>query len=166
MSASGTPSKKALGPELIIPALAFGFTLYYFGTVWDLAWEAKADGLAIGGILLVLIALLLVRIGVQLARGHASLSMDPLIRPWAPQAKRLALVAAIATFIFLLPYLGFTPATALFMIAAMLILGVRSPLPLAAVSLAVAGGGYILFIAFLDARFPRGPVEQFLKSLF
>jgi hypothetical protein len=75
-------------------------------------------------------------------------------------------VAAIVVFILVLPYLGFTLATALFMIAAMLILGVRKPASLLSVALAVAGGGYILFIAFLNTRFPRGPIEHLLKPLF
>ena len=35
---------KPVGQELIIPALAVGFTVYYFWTVEELAWEAKANG--------------------------------------------------------------------------------------------------------------------------
>lgn len=80
--------------------------------------------------------------------------------------QRLSLIAAIVVFILALPYLGFTLATALFMVAAMRLLGVRSPRSLLAVSASVAGGGYLLFIAFLDTRFPRGPIEQLLRWLF
>jgi hypothetical protein len=167
--APSTPTdrvQRSLGPDLIIPGIAIAFTLYYFTTVWDLSWEAKADGLAIGWILLVLIGILFARVGVRLWRGHASLSLAPLVRPLPVQVQRLALVAAIVVFIVVLPYLGFTIATASFMIAAMLILGVRKPGVLLAVSLAVAGGGFVLFIAFLDTRFPRGPIEHLLKALF
>jgi Tripartite tricarboxylate transporter TctB family len=159
-------AKHSFGPDLIIPGIAIGFTLYYFTTVWDLSWEAKADGLAIGWILVVLIAIFLAKVGVRLWQGDASLSLAPLTRPLGTQAQRLALVAAIVVFILVLPYLGFTLATALFMIAAMLILGVRKPASLLSVALAVAGGGYILFIAFLNTRFPRGPIEHLLKPLF
>lgn len=165
-SEAGEQGKKALGAELIIPALAIGFTVYYFTTVWDLSWEAKADGLAIGWILLALIGVYLVKTGARLWRGEASLSLAPLIFPLGAQAQRLALIASIVVFILALPYLGFTLATALFMVAAMRILGVRSPKPLLTVSAAVAGGGYLLFIAFLDTRFPRGPIEHFLRWLF
>jgi hypothetical protein len=52
------------------------------------------------------------------------------------------------------------------MIAAMRVLRVRNPKALLAVSVSVAGGGYLLFIAFLDTRFPRGPIEHFLRWLF
>lgn len=165
-SEAGKQGRKALGAELIIPALSVGFTLYYFSTVWDLSWEAKADGLAIGWILLALICIFLVRTGARLRRRDATLSLAPLVLPLGAQRQRLALIAAIIAFILALPYLGFTFATALFMVAAMRILGVRSPRPLLAVSASVAGGGYLLFIAFLDTRFPRGLIEHFLQWLF
>ncbi len=159
-------AKRSLGPDLIVPGIAIGFTLYYFATVWDLSWEAKSDGLAIGWILLLLIVIFLAKVGTQLWRGDATLSLDPMFHPLNVQAQRLALVAAIVAFILALPYLGFTLATALFMVVAMRILGVRSPKWLVIVSAFVAGGGYLLFIAFLDTRFPRGPIEQFLKGIF
>jgi Tripartite tricarboxylate transporter TctB family len=159
-------AKRSLGPDLIIPGIAVCFTLYYFTTVWDLSWEAKSDGLAIGWILLLLIAIFLAKVGKELWRGQATLSLVPLLHPRSAQAQRLALVVAIVVFILVLPYLGFTLATALFMVAAMLILGVRNAKSLMTVSTCVAGGGYLLFIAFLDTRFPRGPIEQFLKWLF
>ena len=157
---------RSLGPDLIIPVIAVCFTLYYFTTVWDLSWEAQSDGLAIGWTLLLLIAILLVKIAGQVRRGEATLSLAPLLHPVNVQAQRLALVAAIVVFILVLPYFGFTLATGLFMVAAMLILGVRELFLLLSVSLAVAGGGYVLFIAFLDTRFPRGPIEHLLRSLF
>ena len=36
------PKRKAVGADLIIPALAVAFTIYYYSTVWELNWEAKA----------------------------------------------------------------------------------------------------------------------------
>ena len=165
-SETGKQGRKALGAELVIPALSIGFTVYYFSTVWDLSWEAKADGLAIGWILLALIAVFLARTGARWWRGEVSLSPAPLISPPGAHAQRLALVAAIVAFILALPHLGFTLATGLFMVAAMRILGVRSLKALATVSTSVAGGGYLLFIAVLDTRFPRGPIERLLQWLF
>ncbi len=43
--------KKALGADLVIPALALSFAAYFFVSIADLAWEAKANGVVIGGIL-------------------------------------------------------------------------------------------------------------------
>jgi hypothetical protein len=100
-----------VGADLVIPALAVAFTLYYFSTIWDLSWEAKADGLAMGWILLGLTAILLIRIATQVARGEATLALDALTVPRRPQLLRLTLVGAVVLFILALPYLGFTPAT-------------------------------------------------------
>jgi hypothetical protein len=44
-------------------------------------------------------------------------------------------------------------------------MGVRKPVPLVAVPLAVAACAYLLFIAALDSDLPRGPVEQLLAAL-
>ena len=35
--------RRQIGGELVIPALAFGFTLYYIGTVLDSPWSAKVN---------------------------------------------------------------------------------------------------------------------------
>jgi hypothetical protein len=44
----GPQQRKPVGQELIIPGLAVAFTAYYFWTVQELAWEAKANGIVIG----------------------------------------------------------------------------------------------------------------------
>ena len=49
--------RKPLGADLVIPALALGFAAYFFVSIADLAWEAKANGMVIGGILVLLIAI-------------------------------------------------------------------------------------------------------------
>ena len=59
--------KKALGADLVIPALALGFATYFFVSIADLAWEAKANGVVIGGILVALIVLQVLRIGIRVA---------------------------------------------------------------------------------------------------
>ena len=65
--------KKALGADLVIPALALGFAAYFFVSIADLAWEAKANGVVIGGILVGLIAIQLVRVTLRVLLGVASL---------------------------------------------------------------------------------------------
>ena len=40
--------KPPLGADLVIPALALGFAVYFFVSIADLAWEAKANGMVIG----------------------------------------------------------------------------------------------------------------------
>ena len=160
------PKRQAIGADLIIPALAVAFTIYYYSTIWELNWEAQADGLTIGMLLIFLIAVFLVRTAIQVKRREATLGMDKLLYPLEFQGKRWGLIAAIIIFIASLPYLGFTLGLFLFMCASLLILGVRKPRPILATALSMAAGGYVLFIALLDTRFPHGPVEHLLARIF
>jgi hypothetical protein len=160
------PKKKALGADLVIPVLAVAFTLYYFSTIWELGWEAKANGLAIGTTLLLLIGIFLIRTVMQMKRGAATLAMDRLLKPRESQGRRMGLIGAIAVFIALIPWFGLTLAIFCFMCATMLILGVRKPLPLLAAAFTVAAGGYVGFIVILNTRFPHGPVETALARIF
>ena len=162
----GKTKRQAIGADLVIPVLAVAFTLYYFSTIWDLGWEAKANGLAIGTILLLLIGIFLVRTVLQMKRGEATLAMDRLLKPLESQGRRLGLIAAIMGFIVVIPWLGLTLAIFCFMCATMLVLGVRKPLPLLVTAFSVAAGGYVGFIAILNTRFPHGPVENLLARIF
>jgi hypothetical protein len=159
---SGAP----LGADLVIPALALGFATYFFVSIADLAWEAKANGVLIGGVLVALIAIQLARVGVLVARGQANLGFDPL---WAPREvlpKRLGLVLLTVAFIATIRWLGLTLALALALAAALYLMGVRKRSHLVLVPLAVAAAAYGLFIAALDSDLPRGPVERLLALLF
>ena len=160
------PKGKAIGADLIIPVSAVAFTIYYYTTIWDLNWEARADGLAIGALLILLVAVFLARTALQVKRGEATLGMDKLLYPIEFQGKRWSLTAAVAVFIALLPYLGFTLGLFLFMCASLFILGVRKPRPILAMAFSMAAGGYILFIAVLGTRFPHGPVEHLLARIY
>jgi hypothetical protein len=162
----GKTKGQAIGADLVIPALAVAFALYYFSTIWDLGWEAKANGLTIGTILLLLIGILLARTVLRTKRGEATLGMDRLLKPLESQGRRLGLIATIIAFILVLPWLGLTLAIFCFMCATMLVLGVRRPLPLLTTAFSVAAGGYVGFIAILNTRFPHGPIENLLARIF
>ena len=154
------------GADLVIPLLALGFTAYFFWSIADLVWEAKANGVVIGSILVALVLLQLARIGLRVARGEADLRTDLL---WAPRevlGKRVGMVLVTLSFILLLQALGLTLALFVAMAAALWVMGVRKPARLLGLSFAVAAAAYVLFIAVLDAGFPHGPVEQLLARLF
>lgn len=162
---SGAGQPKPLGADLVLPALATGFTIYFFVSVGDLAWEAKANAVVIGTGLLALVALFLVRTGLMLARGAATLGFDKLIEPrwaWGP---RLAIIGLCAVFIFLLPWLGLTLGLFLLTAALMFLLKAGSWRSIVATAAIVAATSYLLFIALLNSRLPRGPVEQLLAAL-
>jgi len=155
-----------IGADLVIPMIGIVFTIYYLSTIWNLRWEAKMNGLAVGGVLLMLIAILIVKTSFQVKRGKATLSMGRLLYPLESQGRRFGLIAAIVAFIAALPYLGLTLAIFCFMCATMLILGVRKPLSLLVTAIAVATGGYVGFIVILNTRFPHGVVENILARIF
>lgn len=160
------PRKAALGADLVIPALALGFAVYFFWSIDDLGWEAKANGVLIGTVLIVLIAIQLVRMGTQFAQGTGDLRADPLWLPRDVLGKRVGMVVIAVLFIGVLEWLGLTLSLLFAMSLALWVMGVRKPWTIAGVSFTVAAAAYLLFIAVLDSAFPHGPVERLLARLF
>lgn len=158
--------KTPLGADLVIPLLALGFSAYFFWSIADLNWEAKANGVLIGTVLVGLVAIQLGRIGRQLALGAGDLRMNPLWLPRDALAKRVGMVVLTAAFIAALEWLGLTLSLLLAMAVALRLMGVRKPVTILWVSFAVAGAAYLLFVAILESAFPHGPIEQLLARLF
>ena len=158
--------KAALGADLVIPLLALGFAAYFFVSIRGLAWEAKANGVIIGTILVLLAIAQLARIAIAVARGRATLATDILWQPREVLGKRIALVAVTIAFIATIKWLGLTLGLLLGMLAALWIMGVRKRGPLLAIPVVVAAAAYGLFIAALNSEFPHGPIERALAALF
>ena len=157
-------SRKApLGADLVIPLLALGFASYFFWSITDLAWEAKANGVVIGTALIALVVVQVARIALEVAQGRGDLRTDPLWQPGDVLLKRLGMVAVTVAFIVLLQVLGLTLSLFAAMVAALLIMGVRRVPIVLGMSLAVAAAAYLLFIALLDAGFPHGLIEKILS---
>jgi hypothetical protein len=157
--------KPSLGADLVIPALAVGFTFYFLDSIWELAWEAKVNGVIIGGALLALVAIQAVRIFLQVSAGEATLGFDKLTQPASIQRQRIALIALAAAFVGFLPWFGVTLGLFLFLLLGMMVMGVRRPGTLLGVSFGVAASVYLLFIAFLGTRYPPGPIEKLIAWL-
>ena len=85
-------NKVPLGADLVIPALALCFAVYFFYSIADLAWEAKANGVLIGALLLALIGIQGVRVGVGVARKTGDLSFGSLLQPREVLPKRVGMV--------------------------------------------------------------------------
>lgn len=158
-------NKRPAGGDLVIPLLAGSFAVYYISTVWDLPWEAKANGLVLGILLVLLVLASVFGTLHSLYRGTASLSLRKLIEPIQFQSRRLGLVALMIAFIAIMPYLGFTLTLFTFLVLAMLLLGVRSVRRLLSVAAIAALIGYLMFIMLLDTPFPHGPVEALLGKI-
>lgn len=157
------PQKAPLGADLVIPVLALGFALYFFWSIADLAWEAKANGVVIGAVLVGLAVLQIGRIAVDVVKGRGDLRTDPLWQPREVLFKRIGMVLVTIAFIALLQPLGLTLSLFVAMAAALIIMGVRRVSTVLLISLAVAAAAYLLFIAVLDSSFPHGPIEKLLS---
>jgi len=155
--------KASLGADLVIPLLALGFAIYFFWSIADLAWEAKANGVVIGAALIALLVVQLARIAWAVAQGRADLRSGTLWEPREVLLKRLGMVAVTVAFIFLLQVLGLTLALFSAMAVALWIMGVRKPSLLLGIAFGVAAAAYLLFIALLDAGFPHGLIEKLLS---
>ena len=154
--------RSPLGADLVIPALAGAFAVYFLFSVADLAWEASANGVLIGVILLVLVAAQLARIGLKIARGEGSLDLEPLWAPREALLRRLGLVVITIAFITTLQWLGLTLGLLLALGGALWASGVRRRTTLILVPVAVAASAYLLFIVVLQSEFPHGPIERLL----
>ena len=152
--------KAPLGADLIIPALALGFAIYFFWSIADLAWEAKANGVVIGIALIALVVIQVARIGVAVAQGRGELGTGTLWQPRDVLMKRVGMVLITIVFILLLQVLGLTLSLFLSMAAALWLMGVRRVPVLLGISFGVAAAAYLLFIAVLDAGFPHGVIEK------
>jgi len=158
--------KAALGAELIIPIFGLLFAVYYLTSIWNIRWEAQVNGFFHSTILLILVIAFLVRTFRRIARGEADLRLGGKLGTGRLLRDRLGLILITAIFVLALPWLGFTLSTLLFLIAMLAFFGIRSLWKLTVIPLCVAIGGYVLFIVALNARFPHGPVENVLGSIF
>ncbi len=97
-----------MGADLIIPGLAAGLTIYFLVNTAGLVWEARANGTVIGAVLLILVAVQLVRIGLEVRRGRASLGLGSLLERSTVQVQRLGLLVVLTLFIAAIPWVGTT----------------------------------------------------------
>ena len=162
--AQAPPTRPALGADLIIPIVSVAFAVYFLVNTAGLVWEARANGTVIGGVLLVLATVQIVRIALTVRAGRATLGLGELVERSPAQRQRLLL--ALVVFIAAIPWLGTTLGMFAVMLVSMWLLGVRQPGLLFGVAFAVAAVVYLLFMALLQSRLPRGIVENLLSSLF
>ena len=151
--------RKPLGADLIIPALALGFAVYFFVSIADLAWEAKANGMVIGGIMVFLIAFQILRVAIRVFKGEANLGLSGLWEPREVLGKRVGMVLVTIAFIATLSWLGLTLGLLLSLFAALWIMGARGK-PLAIIPIVVAAAAYLLFVYLLQSDIPHGPIER------
>jgi len=163
---SGNPEKTHIGGELVIPAVALAFTLYYFSTIIDSPWTAQVSAFFIGAVLIALIAAFIVYKVVSVMRGEADLGFQHLTEPLSFMPKRVALFALTLFFMLFIEWGGFTITTFIFLSGAMLTLsGGQNWKLVLALSATLAIGGYFLFVYAFEVRFPKGPFELMMAQV-
>jgi hypothetical protein len=167
MSQEGAAAEKrvALGAELVLPVIALAFAIYFLVDTAELQWEAKANGVIIGGLLLLLLAVQFVRSVVAYMRGRADLSFGALLQPRDVFYKRLGMMAITIALVATVPWLGVGLGLFLSLTAGLLVMGVRGVGHALLVAFGVALTCSVLFTVVLDSGLPRGPVEHLLLSL-
>jgi hypothetical protein len=154
-----------LGAELVLPVLALAFATYFLVSTAELQWEAKANGVIIGGLLVALLAIQFVRSVIAYVRGRADLSFAPLVQPRDVFYKRLGMMGITIALVATVPWLGVGLGLFLSLVAALLMMGVRGFAHVLLVAFLVALACSVLFAVVLDSGLPRGPVEHLLLSL-
>lgn len=159
--------KRQIGGELIIPAIALIFTLYYIITILDSPWTAQVNAYMVGSVLILLVLIFLAVALRELVQGRATLGASNLFAPRAILAKRIGFIALTVMYLIALEWAGFTLTTFLFLALSMLLLGNgRRPGLYIGSSAAMAIIAYGVFIALFETRFPKGPIEHLLAGLF
>lgn len=157
--------KVPLGADLIIPVLALAFAVYFFASIIGLSWEAKANGVLIGSVLVVLSVVQIIRIALRARAGEGDWSFDAVLAPRRKLKQRVGSVLLLAAFIAAMPWLGLTLAVFLAMCAGLFLMGVTRWRSLFLVAGLTALAAYLMFIAVLDSDFPRGPIELALRAI-
>ncbi len=158
--------KRQLGGELVIPALAIAFTLYFFSTIWNSPWTAQVSAFLVGGVLLFVCAIFLVRVVLMLQSGEGNLGFGNLFSRSDISSGRIGLFATTIGYCVLIDQLGFTLTTFLFLSISMFILAKgRNAGFITLISAVMALAGWAVFIWAFDTRFPRGWFETTMKAV-
>lgn len=158
--------KRQLGGELVVPALAIAFTLYFFSTIWNSPWTAQVSAFLVGGILLFVCAIFLVRVALMLRSGQGNLGFGNLFTREDIRSGRIGLFATTIGYCVLIDRLGFTLTTFLFLSISMFVLSKgKNAGFITLISAIMALAGWAVFIWAFDTRFPRGWFETTMKAV-
>jgi hypothetical protein len=135
-----TEKRRAAGAELVIPLAALAFTAYFLHTTAAMEWEAKANGVIVGWVLIALIAVQVVRSAIALVRREATPGFDPLVQPADATRKRLGIMAVTVALVVLLPWMGLGLGLFAALVAGFAVMGVRPWRRIVVVSFCVAAG--------------------------
>lgn len=164
------PPKNVL-PELIIPALALVFAIYYLTTITEVPWIAQASAMLVSALLLLSIMAFAVRTVFRIKAGREYLgfsdALGDLRKNSGVNTKRAILFVLTVLYVLLMPWLGFSLATFLLIFCGIIVLSngkMASVVRAFLVALMCTVVGYISFIHIFKTRFPFGPIENLIKG--
>jgi len=158
--------RRQLGGELVIPVLAITFTLYYFSTILNSPWTAQVSAFLVGGILLTVCGLFILKCVFMLMRREGALTFGNLVNYDDVRTGRIGLILATVAYCMLIESWGFTLTTFLFLMVSMGVLSKgRNLFFITGLSAAIALIGWAVFIWAFDTRFPRGWFETTMKAV-
>lgn len=160
-----TEKRRAIGAELVIPIAALAFTVYFLRTTAEMEWEAKANGVIVGWLLIGLIGVQVVRSAVAFARRKGSFTFAPLVEPAGAMGKRLGIMAVTVALVAIVPWAGVGLGLFVALAAGFFVMGVRSWRRILIVAFCVAAVCTLLFTVVLDSGLPRGPVENLIARV-
>jgi len=159
------PKRRALGADLVIPLLALAFTVYFLVSIAGLGWEASANGIIVGTVLILLVGVQLVRVGLAVRAGRATAGFGPLLEPRDALGKRVGMLLIAIAFVATVRWLGLGLGLFIALAAALAVMGVRGLGRIVAISFCVAFAATLVFVVALDSSLPRGPVEKLIMDL-
>jgi hypothetical protein len=155
-------------PDCIIPAMAVCFTIYYLTTITEVPWISQASAVVVSGLLLLSIAAFVVRSVSRIRAGKETieLSFDIPSDIVGINIKRVILFSLTISYVWIIDSWGFTITTFSFIFLSILLLSSLANWQRAfLVALSCSIIGYVVFIYFFKTRFPRGPIENWLKAM-
>lgn len=177
MQQPSDPSPRNVLPELIIPALALLFAIYYLATITEVPWIAQASAMLVSVLLLLSIIAFAIRTFLRIRAGTEYIgfgdSLGALRSGAAVNLKRAALFVLSVLYVLCMPLLGFSLATFLLIFFGIIVLShgqtlfsvtLASLLRAFLVALVCTVVGYVAFIHLFKTRFPFGPVENLIKG--
>lgn len=163
---SDAPKKAQVGGELIIPIAALIFTLYYFWSIAESPWTAQVNAFIVGSILITVILVFFFTRARMVLSGEATLDWSNILEPRALLLKRAVFVVFTLVYLIGMEWVGFTPATFIFLWGSMLLLsGGKRKLYYGIISLIMALVAWGAFIVLFEKRLPKGVFEKFMAGL-
>ena len=158
-------------PECIIPALALIFAIYYLTTITEVPWISQASAIIVSCLLLASIVAFAIRSASRIREGRETISFDfgydSQLGDSRMNLKRLVLLTLTIAYVWFIEDLGFTLTTFIFLFSAITLLSSLANWRKALlISVSCSVIGYIVFIYFFETRFPRGPIEIWLKGWY